>query len=144
MSTFLGAPYPIAKHPRGFLRTINGVNVLKADLLSLLLTNPGERVMLPTFGTPLNTLMFEPNDEEIINQAEEMILNAIKLWEPRVVVQNITLEITNDPNSMESSLHLEDAKEDLPHILMVRLDFSDFDDIPKINELVLEIPLGGS
>jgi hypothetical protein len=144
MSTFLGAPYPIAKHPRGLLHTISGVDVLKADLLSLLLTNPGERVMLPTFGTPLNTLMFEPNDEEIINQAEEMILNAIKLWEPRVVVQNITLEITNDPNSMESSLHLEDAKEDLPHILMVRLDFSDFDDIPKINELVLEIPLGGS
>jgi hypothetical protein len=144
MSTFLGAPYPITKHPRGLLYTAKGANVLKADLLSLLLTNPGERVMLPTFGTPLNKLVFEPNDQEIINQAEEMILNAIKLWEPRVVIQNIILEITNDPNSMESSLHVEDSKDDLPHMLMIRLEFSDFDDIPQINELVLQVPLGGS
>jgi phage baseplate assembly protein W len=46
---FLGAPYPIIKSPRGLLRTQSGINQIKSDLLVLLLTEPGERVMLPEF-----------------------------------------------------------------------------------------------
>jgi len=141
---FYGAPYPILKHPRGLLHTAEGENVLKADLLTLLLTNPGERVMLPTFGVPLNKIIFEPNDVEIITQVEEMIIAAINMWEPRIVVQSIDLDITNDPDNVESSLHAEDTGDDLPHILMIRIKFSDYDDISQINELKLEVPLGGS
>jgi uncharacterized protein len=143
MITFLGNPYPIKKHPRGFLHTAKDSDVIKADLLSLLLTNPGERVMLPLFGTPLDEIIFEPNDFETSERVREMIINSIKMWEPRVVIQNLEINITNDPNSIESSLDLEDTQEDLPHILMIRIEFSDFKNISKINELKLEIPLGG-
>ena len=142
ISSFLGSPYPILKHPRGLLHTAEGYDVLKADILSLLLTNPGERVMLPEYGTPLATIIFEPNDNAVIEQVREMIINSIATWEPRIVVQNINIAITNTPSDMESSLNPEDSQDDLPHILMIKIEFSDFDNISQINELKLEVPLG--
>lgn len=57
---FKGLPYPVIEHPLGLFRTQTGINTIKSDLLVLLLTNPGERVMLPEFGTPLKDLMFQP------------------------------------------------------------------------------------
>jgi len=63
---FIGAPYPISRHPLGMLRSQKGVNQVKSDLLVLLLTEPGERVMLPAFGTPLKQFFFEQNDSVIV------------------------------------------------------------------------------
>jgi tRNA-splicing ligase RtcB len=40
---FLGAPYPIQSTPKGYLPVSSGLSTLKADLLQLLLTYPGER-----------------------------------------------------------------------------------------------------
>ena len=82
---FCGIPYPIEPHPMGFLRSQCGLDQIKSDLLVLLLTNPGERIMMPEFGTPLRTLMFEPNDSNLHMQARSMIIRAIDQWEPRVV-----------------------------------------------------------
>ncbi len=41
----LGCPYPLFKTSRGYLPTQKGVDVIKSDLLQLLLTNPGERCL---------------------------------------------------------------------------------------------------
>jgi hypothetical protein len=137
---FLGAPYPITKNPRGFFATQNGVNQVKSDLLALLLTYPGERVMLPLFGTPLNDLIFDPNDTQLSEKARQMIINSIAMWEPRVTIEQI--EVTNDfdVNSLDSS----DTRQDLPHILGIRILFYDPENIQEIQELKLDVPLGGT
>ena len=57
----LAAPFPIVKNPLGLLAPTTGLKGIKGDLIQLLLTNPGDRVMLPTYGTPLRRLVFEPN-----------------------------------------------------------------------------------
>lgn len=139
--SFLGAPYPIVKHPLGMLRTQRGMNQVKSDLLVLLLTEPGERVMLPDFGTPLRKHMFEQSDSTIIDRVKETIANSISAWEPRIAVSNI--EVTNSPESMMNSLNPNDIKQDLDHVLMIRILFSDFDNIQQVQELKLEVPLGG-
>ena len=74
MSTmkFIGLQYPLVKNPRGLLAQKNGVDQIKADVLQLLLTNPGERVMLPNYGTPLRKLIFEPNDDGLIAEAKKL------------------------------------------------------------------------
>lgn len=135
---FLGAPYPIVKNPLGFLRTQNGTKQITADLLVLLLTNPGERVMLLDYGTPLARFVFEPNDS--FNNAELVaaISDAIALWEPRVVIQNIELNNNVDLNT----LNRDDPQENLENILSVKIEFAEFEDIQKVSELVLDIPLG--
>jgi len=135
---FLGAPYPIVKNPLGFLRTQNGTKQITSDLLVLLLTNPGERVMLLDYGTPLARFVFEPNDS--FNNAELVaaISDAIALWEPRVVIQNIKLNNNVDLND----LNKDDPQENLENILSVKIEFAEFEDIQKVSELVLDIPLG--
>ena len=134
---FLGAPYPIVKNPRGFLATQTGLNQIKSDLLSLLLTNPGERVMLPDYGIPLKKIIFEPNDPTTLSRVREMIITAIKMWEPRIVVEQI--EVSSGIE--ESSLNSSDLKQDLQHILSIRIIFYDPEEIRELQELRLEVPL---
>lgn len=139
--SFLGAPYPLIKHPRGFLRTQKGVNQIKADLLILLLTEPGERVMLPEFGTPLKKFFFEPNDPTLEEKVKETISNSIKTWEPRIAVTQI--QVTNSEANIKESANSYDNEENFGHILLIRIMFTDFNNIQEVQELKLEIPLGG-
>lgn len=138
--SFLGAPYPLVKHPRGFFRTQSGIDLIKADLLQLLLTEPGERVMLPDFGTSLKKFIFEMNDTSVLEQVREEIANAIGTWEPRIAVQDI--EVTNGPE-VRSSLDPNDLRQDLPHIILIKIRFTNFQDIQRVEELRLELPVGG-
>lgn len=138
---FSGAPYPITRHPLGMLRTQRGVNQVKSDLLVLLLTEPGERVMLPEFGTPLKQFFFEQNDSVIVEKVREVIAKSIRSWEPRIAVTAI--EVTNSRDSIKPSLNPMDNGESVDHVLMIRIMFTDFDDIRSVQELKLEIPLGG-
>ena len=136
-----GAPYPITRHPLGLLRAQKGVNQVKSDMLVLLLTEPGERVMLPDFGTPLKQFFFEQNDSFIVERVREVIANSIRRWEPRIAITAI--EVTNSSSAIKTSLNALDSGEDLGYILMIRIKFTDFDDIRNVQELELQIPLGG-
>jgi phage baseplate assembly protein W len=138
---FIGAPYPMTRHPLGILRSQRGVNQVKSDLLVLLLTEPGERVMLPEFGTPLKQFFFEQNDSVIVERVREVIANSIRTWEPRIAVTAI--EVANSRDSVAPSLSPMDDGESADHVLMIRIQFTDFDDIQSVQELKLEIPLGG-
>ena len=141
--SFLGAPYPIIQDPKGFFRTTSGVDQVKSDLLILLLTEPGERVMLPDFGTPLRKFIFEPNDSTVNEQVKEAIAVAISEWEPRIAVQDI--EVMNGGQSdISESLNGLDKRQDLDHILLIRIRFSNFDSIDKVEELEVRLPTGGA
>lgn len=136
-NTFGGIPYPTRKTPRGYWYSQQGADQIKSDLLCLLLTNPGERVMLPEFGTPLKQLLFEQNDSFLRQEAQRVIAQAISLWEPRIVVQKI--EVSSNPD--DSSLNSDDDGTQREHILMVKIIFVDPQNIKEVQQLVLEVPL---
>ena len=135
----MGLQYPLVKTARGTMAGRSGVDQIKADLLQLLLTNPGERVMLPKFGTPLRKLIFEPNDPVLELTAKQMISASITKWEPRIVVSNIS--VTSNFNS--DNLHPEDNRSELGAILGIQIQFVDPENISQIESLVLELPVGG-
>jgi len=137
---FLGAPYPIVKHPNGFFRTQSGTNQIKSDLLILLLTNPGERVMLPDYGVGLNEFIFEPNDFTLAQQVKERIINAINTWEPRVIIEELIVSIGGDIDNLNPI----DPLEDVGSILSIKINFVDPDNLQEIQELRLEVPLAGA
>lgn len=139
MRNFLGVPYPIVKTPMGYLYSQHGIDQIKSDMLVLLLTNPGERVMNPFFGTPLRRLLFDPNDKMLQLKAKNMILNSIKKWEPRIAVQQIQVLSKVDENSLNS----QDDKSEQEHILFIRIIFVDPQNIREVQELTLEVPLAG-
>lgn len=141
MVDFFGAPYPIVKTARGLLATQTGIEQVKADLLQLLLTNPGERVMLLGYGTPLRELIFEPNDTILASQAREMIANSIATWEPRITIEQIEVLAEVDESSLDKYDLPQDSRE---HILMIRILFFDPENIGDLQELKLEVPLAGT
>ena len=140
MVNFKGVPYPITKTTKGYLYPPGGVNQSISDMLILLLTNPGERVMNPNFGTPLRKLLFEPNDPTTALAAKTMIINSIKMWEPRIAIQNINVSTTID----KSVLNPADNGSEVDHILFIQIIFVDPQNIQSVQELTLEVPLGGS
>lgn len=137
---FIGSQYPIINTPRGLIAQNSDVDQIKADLLQLLLTNPGERVMLPEYGTPLRKLLFEPNDETLAQQARLMIANSIHKWEPRIAIKAIEVSSRVDDNILNTL----DTKEEKEGILSIMILFVDPTNISVVEELKLEVPLGGS
>lgn len=133
---FLGTPYPITKNPLGYFRTQTDLATIKSDLLILLLTNPGERVFLPDYGTPLKRLIFEQNDSILEQEVKNTIINSINKWEPRITVQSIEVAKPGRNN-----LNKDDTLQDLDNILYVKIRFFDPEQISNVQELKLEIPL---
>ncbi len=136
-SDFVGFRYPIIKTPKGYFAKGRGVDQIKADLLILLLTSPGERVNLPDFGTPLKDLIFDPNDATLANRANAMVAKAITDWEPRISVDQIEVKTGAEREilSPDDNLTERDA------ILTIRILFRDEEDITVQQDLVLEVPL---
>jgi phage baseplate assembly protein W len=140
MSKFLGLQYPLAKSSSGFLSQSSDVDQIKADVLQLLLTNPGERVCLPDFGTPLRKLMFEPNDSVLEAAAKNMIAESMNKWEPRIVVKDIIIT----SNFPESNLNMLDDGTESGAILGITIQFINPQDIQTVEELKLELPLNAT
>ncbi len=138
IKSFKGVPYPITKTPKGFFYIQSGVDQIKSDLIVLLLTNPRERVMLAEYGTPLRRLFFNPNDPVTVREARDMIAESIRLWEPRVAIENIYIQSGLDKDSA-NPLDEDPTNE---HVLLIRITFFDRLEITQIQELKLEVPLG--
>ena len=67
---------------------------LKSNLLNLLLTDPGERVMQPEFGVGLKKLLFESKiDTQGLNEA---IHNQIQRFVPQIDLINSSLNFNPD------------------------------------------------
>ena len=135
-----GCPYPITKDPKGLLSPQKGVDQIKSDLLILLLTNPGERVMLPTYGTPLRRYIFDQNDQTAASAVRQLIINSIKTWEPRIVINSITVSNNIDTNY----LSINDQGAQSGNILQIIIEFYDPGNIQDVQQLKLELPISGS
>lgn len=58
----------------------SGIELVKNNLIQLLRTERGERVMLPDFGCNLRKYLFEPLDEETFRSIKNEILTTINKY----------------------------------------------------------------
>ena len=91
--------------PGVFKSTYTTKDQIKSNLINLLLTDVGERVMNPNFGTSLKRFLFEGitniNNEALIDSLN----NSISIYIPEVTVTNITLTPTTDSNLINLSIN---------------------------------------
>jgi len=138
---WLGFPYPIVKTPNGYFGSNStDIDQIKANLLQLLLTYPGERVMLPDFGTPLQDLIFEPNNSTLAARAKKMVIDSISMWEPRIAVDQINVTSTVPTNILSPDDDLTQTNA----ILTITIQFRNPNNITETEKLVLEVPLPGA
>jgi phage baseplate assembly protein W len=62
----------------------------------LLSTRPGEQLMNPGFGAGLETLLTEPNTVATRSRIQELVGDALKRWEDRIVVDGIAVDPVSD------------------------------------------------
>lgn len=74
-----GLNFPLGSSPDGgiFSRT-TGVNLIKAAVHQLLLTERGERIMLPNFGCNLRKYLYQPLDENTFESIKREIQYSFK------------------------------------------------------------------
>ena len=65
---------------------------IQSSLEILLSTRVGERVMQPKYGCNMEKLLFEPLDTTLQAYMKDLIRTAILYFEPRIILESITLE----------------------------------------------------
>ena len=70
----------------GGIATVTGDAVVRQAIVMLLSTRPGERVMRPDYGCPLNRLLFNGNDATTAGLAIHYVGQALRRFEPRIDV----------------------------------------------------------
>lgn len=83
----------------GSIDTVEGPDAIRQAIVLLLSTTPGERVMRPDYGCPLNRLMFAENNSTTAGLAIHYVRSAIERYEPRVEI--ITLDAGQNPQRPE-------------------------------------------
>ncbi|MBL4663922.1 MAG: GPW/gp25 family protein [Flavobacteriaceae bacterium] len=99
VQTFLGEGWSFPPHfdrKTGTLVTTTAVIDINKSLEILLTTKLGERIMLPNYGCNLEELLFQPLDVTLKTYIKDLIKTAILYHEPRIDVQKITLDSTNE------------------------------------------------
>ena len=87
-----------------FNKTYNTKDQIKSNFINLLLTNKGERILNPEFGSSLRQLLFEnitPITEENIKDA---IISSANIYLPEIQVVNITLNNEYDSNTINITI----------------------------------------
>jgi len=77
----------------GFNSTYSTYEQIKSNLINLLLTNKGERVMNPEFGANLKTVLFEGITNDTYDLIKNLIITNTSIFIPEITINNI--EITN-------------------------------------------------
>lgn len=89
---YINIDFPFRDGDNGFYFQMNKTDkdAIRADLLHLLLTNKGERLYLPDFGSDLKKYIFEPNDSITHEQIRNNLNDTIKLYIPNLIINDIS------------------------------------------------------
>ena len=89
---YINIDFPFRDSDNGFYFKMNKTDkdAIRSDLLHLLLTNKGERLYLPDFGSDLKKYIFEPNDSITHDQIRDNLNDTIKLYIPNLLINDIS------------------------------------------------------
>ena len=84
--------------PGVFNSTYTTKDQTKSNLVNLLLTSVGERVMNPNFGTELRRFLFDGITDSNLELLKNSLLNSIAVYLPDITVTNISVIPDTDHN----------------------------------------------
>lgn len=83
-----------------FKSTFSTKDQIKSNLINLLLTYKGERILNPEFGADLPRLLFEPIDDNISQKIIDQITASTNLYIPEITIINIEVTPDTDRNTI--------------------------------------------
>lgn len=95
-----GPAFPFTIDDLGRVATQSDDANIRARIIQLLLTSPGERVNLPEFGCGLRELVFDPNNEILAATTEFAISRALVRWlGDEIMVEGVS--VTNEDDALQ-------------------------------------------
>lgn len=88
-----GISFPPRIGSDGRMAWSSGPDNIREAMMVILMTQPGERIMLPDFGGKLRNFLFEPNTVATRRLLQDDIQKALQIWEPRITVQSISVDV---------------------------------------------------
>ena len=99
----LGIKLPYRRGNSGyFLQTYSDMERAKNNLKMLLMTSRGERPLMPTYGSELRELLFEPNVEDHVDELfEDAVRESATTWMPEITITFVSVErdLINTPST---------------------------------------------
>ena len=90
-----GITLPIQIGNTAFNQAFTSYEQIKSNIKNVLLTKKLERIMNPDFGSGLEELLFEQNDEVLISDIEDTITETVEKWLPYVSIESVNARATN-------------------------------------------------
>jgi phage baseplate assembly protein W len=87
-----GLAVPVRPDARGALQRSQAEQKVQESIRTILDTQHGERVMRPTFGCNLRSLVFAHNNASTANLARHFVEEGLTRWEPRIVLEQVSVQ----------------------------------------------------
>jgi phage baseplate assembly protein W len=97
----IGFRFPLIPDTDGKLGYIAGVDVVRQSIETILDTEPGERIMRPTFGCGLRRYLMAPNTLTTRTAMADDITAALTTWEPRIELTNVSVLPDDNPTLVD-------------------------------------------
>lgn len=91
----IGLDFPFRESPKGYYLNMTNTDADEARsmLMHLLLTNKGERFMMPEFGTDLVKYIYEPMVTKTLTELKLEINDTIKKFIPNLQLDDIIIDV---------------------------------------------------
>lgn len=94
---------------------------INQSIQSILSTTPGERIMMPTFGSNIPFYLFEPITPISVKMLQKDIQTALATWENRVTVTQVSVLPNYDQKSYAISIYYAYSGATAPGIFTANL-----------------------
>lgn len=99
---FINAKYPLRIGSAGYFATNDTLeDAVKEDIRHVIMTNKGERVMMPEYGSDVIKMLFEPLTESSKAKLNSLISEAIKRWVPKAHLIWVAITVKEDLSQKE-------------------------------------------
>jgi len=119
---FINIKFPFQESKKGFFVELNKTDnqAIKSDLMHLILTQKGQRLYMPDFGTNLLKYIFEPNDGITFGDIKTEINQLVKRYLPELIINDISIS-QSDTNE---------------HVAILRIDYKISDGVFESKDFV--------
>lgn len=95
---YSGISYPVKPGRKGLFNIETDIKLIQGNIIQILATRKGERVMLPLFGSKILDFIHEPLDHVTCSLLRFEVINTVSTWEPRIILDRENTIVTPYPD----------------------------------------------
>jgi phage baseplate assembly protein W len=91
--------------PGVFNKTYSTKDQIKSNVINLLLTNRGERIMNPNFGADIKDLLFEGMTDNLKSIIQDRVTTSFTTYIPQASINNVDVVFSEDTNTINVTVN---------------------------------------